>query len=451
MGLPLASLMALGITGQNENHAGDHTDAMKIQRPIGTYDLTPEETAVWSRIETTIRALFDQYNYGEIRTPIFEYTELFKRGVGESSDIVSKEMYTFEDRGGRSLTLRPEGTAGVVRAYLENGLAKKNPGVTKLWYFAPMFRYERKQKGRFRQHVQYGCEVLGSPGPDIDIELLVMLNQLYTTLGLVELDLKINSVGCPACRPIHRDRFVHYVQPMLGEFCEDCQRRFEVNPLRMFDCKSQDCQARLENAPKLNDHLCETCVAHFGSLKAGLDAFQIAYQVDTKLVRGLDYYTRTAFEMNYAPLGSQGVLVGGGRYDGLVEYLGGEPTPGIGFGAGMERLILILNETHKTISANTAIDLFVITMGDTANQAGTQLLRTLRQAGLRCDRDFTGKSFKKQIQMADKLGSRFVAILGDTEVEQRVLQIKNLATGEQQTLPWTDSLADVTTLLRSCT
>ena len=222
---------------------------MKIQRPIGTYDLIPEDAAVWSQIEIKIRDLFRRYNFGEIRTPIFEYTELFKRGVGESSDIVSKEMYTFMDRGDRSLTLRPEGTAAVVRAYLENGLAQNNPGVTKLWYYAPMFRYERKQKGRFRQHVQYGCEVLGSPGPDIDIELLVMLNELYTGLGLVELDLKINSVGCPACRPVHREKFVEFVRPSFEEFCEDCKRRFEINPLRMFDCKSQKCQTLLANAP----------------------------------------------------------------------------------------------------------------------------------------------------------------------------------------------------------
>lgn len=416
---------------------------MKIQRPIGTYDLTPEEAAVWSQIEVKIRDLFRRYNYGEIRTPIFEYTELFKRGVGESSDIVSKEMYTFMDRGDRSLTLRPEGTAAVVRAYVENGISQNNPGVTKLWYFAPMFRYERKQKGRFRQHVQYGCEVFGSPGPDIDVELLVMLNEFYMDFGLVELDLKINSVGCPECRPLHREKFVEFVRPSLEEFCDDCKRRFEVNPLRMFDCKSQKCQTLLANAPKLGDSLCEGCVTHFSRLREGLDAFNIPYQVDPNLVRGLDYYTRTAFEMSYAPLGSQGVLVGGGRYDGLTEYLGGQPTPGIGFGAGMERLVLILQETKKMMAAIGSVDVFVAYMGERADKESFKLLKSLRKAGLRCDRDFTGKSFRKQMQMADKLGCRFTAVLGDDEIDKKTLQIKNLSTGEQRSLPWDETLEDV--------
>ncbi|MCP4712176.1 MAG: histidine--tRNA ligase, partial [Planctomycetes bacterium] len=222
---------------------------MKLQRPIGTYDLTPEETSVWIILENRIRNMFHRYNYGEIRTPVFEYTELFQRGVGEASDIVAKEMYTFKDRGDRSLTLRPEGTAGVVRAFIENGLEKKTPGISKLFYLAPMFRYERKQRGRFRQHVQYGCEVFGADGPNIDVELLVMLNQFYQELGLIELDLKINSVGCNDCRPGHRDEFVAWAKPYLTDFCEDCQRRFGANPLRMFDCKVAQCQKIMQHAP----------------------------------------------------------------------------------------------------------------------------------------------------------------------------------------------------------
>ncbi len=425
-----------------------HENSMKIQRPIGTYDLTPEEAAVWSMLEDRIRAWFRSYNYGEIRTPIFEYTDLFKRGVGEASDIVAKEMYTFEDRGGRSLTLRPEGTASVVRAYIENGLAQKSPGVTKLFYLAPMFRYERKQKGRFRQHVQYGCEVFGAPGPDIDVEILVMLNQFYSGLGLSELDLQINSVGCPKCRPPHREIFVQWATPLLDQFCADCHRRFEVNPLRMFDCKEEKCQEWLKDAPLLRHHLCGECEPHFAALREGLEAFGIRYVENPKLVRGLDYYTRTAFEMSYAPLGSQGVLMGGGRYDGLTEYLDGPPTPGIGFGAGMERLMLILKETGKEPAVPAGLDLFVVTMGERAAREGGKLLLALRRDGFRCDRDYTGKSLRKQFQAADKLGARYAAVIGDNEIEKQILVLKDLKQGTQQEIPWTDGWEELKTVLR---
>ena len=411
---------------------------MKIQRPIGTYDVTPDEAAIWSQLETRIRNMFSCYNYGEIRTPVFEYTELFQRGVGEASDIVAKEMYTFLDRGDRSLTLRPEGTAGVVRAYIENGLEKKSPGVAKLFYIAPMFRYERKQRGRFRQHVQYGCEIFGSQGPSIDIELLVMLNQFYQSLGLTELDLKINSVGCAVCRPRHRDEFVAWAKPYLAEFCEDCLRRYEVNPLRMFDCKVERCQEILQQAPILLNHLCDTCKPHFEQLQQGLDHHTIRYQVEPKLVRGLDYYTRTAFEMSYAPLGSQGVLMGGGRYDGLVEYHVRSATSGIGFGAGIERLIMILQETGKQIPTDSGIDLFVVVLGERAIPYARDLLLQVRSRGWRCDQDFTGKSLKKQFQMADKVGAKYVAMIGDNEIDQNSFVLKNLQDGSQKTVPWGD-------------
>ncbi len=416
---------------------------MKLQRPIGTYDLTPEETSVWIILENRIRDMFHRYNYGEIRTPMFEYTELFQRGVGEASDIVAKEMYTFKDRGDRSLTLRPEGTAGVVRAFIENGLEKKSPGISKLFYLAPMFRYERKQRGRFRQHVQYGCEVFGADGPNIDVELLVMLNQFYQELGLIELDLIINSVGCNVCRPGHRDEFVAWAKPYLKDFCEDCQRRFGANPLRMFDCKEEQCQKILQHAPKLIDYLCDSCQPHFEELRAGLDRHGITYEVDPKLVRGLDYYTKTAFEMSYAPLGSQGVLMGGGRYDGLTKYLGGSNTPGIGFGAGLERLIMILQETGKGIEPDTGMDLFAVSMGDRAKIEIEGLLLKARALGLRCDRDFTGKSVKKQFLAANKLGARFAVVIGDDEIDKKIILLKNLVEGSQQEIPWTDDLSEL--------
>lgn len=415
----------------------------KIQKPVGTYDVTPAEAAVWSRLEEAVRSMFAACRYGEIRTPVFEYTELFQRGVGESTDIVNKEMYTFEDRGGRSLTLRPEGTAAAVRAYLENGMAKQSPGAVKLWYIAPMFRYERKQKGRFRQHVQYGCEVLGSPGPDIDIEILVMLNRFYRSLGLTELNLKINSVGTAGCRAAHRQTFAAFVKPKLGEFCGDCLHRFETNPLRMFDCKNERCQDLLEGAPYLLDSLSPEAAGHFERVRRGLDGFGIEYEIDPKLVRGLDYYTKTAFEMSYAPLGSQGVLMGGGRYDGLVEYLGGPPTPGIGFGAGMERLILILRETGKLAEFGDEMDVFVATLGERAEEESLRVLTALRDAGLRCDRDYTGKSLKKQLQAASKLGSRYAVIIGDDDIAKRTLILKDMNTGVQSEIAWDADLSEL--------
>lgn len=425
---------------------------MKIQRPIGTYDINPDEAVLWQLLEHRIRNLFERYNYGEIRTPMFEYTELFQRGVGESSDIVAKEMYTFEDRGGRSLTLRPEGTAAVVRAFLENGLANKMPGVGKLWYFAPMFRYERKQKGRFRQHVQYGCEVFGAPGPDIDIEMLVMLHHFYQSLGLHELQLSINTVGTPACRPQYREKLLAYCQPYLdaGEFCEDCRRRAQTNPLRMFDCKVERDQAILAEAPRLLDNLDDESREHFDQLRRGLDAFNIPYHVEPRLVRGLDYYTKTAFEMSYAPLGSQGVLMGGGRYDGLAEYLGGPPTPGIGFGAGMERLLLILKETGKieNLTQPAGLDCFFVILGEAAELPAMQLLMKLREAGLRCDRDYTGKSLRKQMQLATKHNARYCLIIGEDEANQGTLQLKDLSTGEQQQVPWNDPPEELLGILR---
>ncbi len=418
-------------------------ETMKIQRPIGTYDLLPEDAALWQALESRIREMFRVYNYGEIRTPMFEYTELFARGVGESSDIVSKEMYTFIDRGDRSLTLRPEGTAGVVRALIENGLIQKTPGAVKLWYFAQMFRYERKQKGRFRQHVQYGCEVFGAPGPDIDLELLLMLHRFYQSLGLDELGLKINSVGAPACRAPYREALLAYMKPYMADMCGDCNRRAETNPMRMFDCKNETCQNTLQDAPKLIENLDEDSKSHFDALCAGLDEYGVPYQIDPKLVRGLDYYTKTAFEMSYAPLGSQGVLMGGGRYDGLVEQLGGPATPGIGFGAGMERLVLILKETGKEIELTSGIDAYIVAMGEPASLKAHQVMLNLRQSGVRCERDLTGKSFRKQFQTADKLGARFAVVIGDNELDAGKVVLKNLKEGTQEELPWSEPFTEL--------
>lgn len=423
---------------------------MKLQKPIGTYDLLPDDARLWQALEARIREMFRVYNYGEIRTPMFEYTELFARGVGESSDIVSKEMYTFKDRGDRSLTLRPEGTAGVVRAYIENGLAQKTPGAAKLWYFAQMFRYERKQKGRYRQHVQYGCEVFGAPGPDIDLELLLMLHRFYQSLGLDELNLKINSVGTPACRAPYRDKLLDYMKPYMAEMCSDCNRRAETNPMRMFDCKNESCQAILKDAPKLIDNLDDGSKTHFEALCAGLDEYKVPYQVEPKLVRGLDYYTKTAFEMSYAPLGSQGVLMGGGRYDGLVKQLSGPETPGIGFGAGMERLVLILKETGKNIALTSGLDAFIIAMGERASIKAHEVMLSLRADGVQCERDLTGKSFRKQFQAADKMGARFAVVIGDNELDAGKVVLKNLKEGTQEELPWSENFIELKNAIASC-
>jgi histidyl-tRNA synthetase len=408
----------------------------KYKAPPGTHDVYPgatkweDNSAKWSELESAFRELCCLYGYGEIRTPIFEPTELFTRAVGEGTDIVGKEMYTFRDRGDRSMTLRPEGTAPAIRAYLENGLYAEG-GISKLYYIGPIFRYERNQKGRYRQHSQCGIEALGSEEPDLDAEVIQFALAFYEKIGIDRLDLKINSVGCQQCRPHYRDALVEFARPIYDQMSADNQRRFDENPLRMLDSKDLNDQELLKNAPNLIDFLCEDCAAHFVAVRHILDRLNVRWLLEPRLVRGFDYYTKTAFEVQSPDLGAQSTLCGGGRYDGLVQELGGPSTPGIGFGLGIERALIALQALSPGEAARGKLDSFIVTLGDRARGERAVLLSTLRQRAISVDTDYSGKSMKAQMRAADRSGARFALIIGDNELDRSTVQVKDLATSEQ--------------------
>ena len=399
--------------------------------PRGTKDILPEVSGYWHYVEQTVREVCRLYAYQEIRTPIFEHTELFLRGIGETTDIVEKEMYTFNDRKGRSITLRPENTAAVVRAYLENKLyAEAQP--TKLFYIGPMFRYDKPQAGRFRQFHQFGIEAIGSKGPAIDAEIIMLAVQFLRRLGLQDLTLYLNSVGCPECRPIYRTKLQDFLQDKRAELCHDCQSRFERNPMRILDCKHETCTKLSQDAPHMADCLCDECNSHFEQLKTLLTAAEIDYKLNPRLVRGLDYYTKTAFEIQYAPLGAQSAVCGGGRYDGLIAECGGQPTPGIGFAIGLERVMLALEKQALLPEINGNIDVFVAPLGIQAQGIAFKLLCKLRQAGIVADMDFMDRGLKAQMKHANKNQARFAAIIGEDEAVQNKIMLKNMLTGDQQ-------------------
>ncbi|AZR73087.1 histidine--tRNA ligase [Anoxybacter fermentans] len=403
---------------------------MSVKAPRGVNDILPPDSFKWQYIRRKAEEIFELYNYEEIILPIFEHTELFQRGIGETTDIVEKEMYTFEDKGGRSITLRPEGTASVMRAYLEHKIYGQSQP-TKYFYFGPMFRYERPQAGRFRQFYQIGVEVLGVDNPAVDVEVILVGFQILDTLGLKDCKLYINSVGCPECRSAYREALKDYFKPHLEKLCSDCQRRFERNPMRMLDCKNEDCKRHMEKAPVILDYLCEDCASDFDKVKSYLDLVQIPYEVDPGLVRGLDYYTKTAFEVKYSKLGAQDTLFAGGRYDGLGEEIGGKRVPGIGFAMGMERLILALKYQNVELPINRNIDLFITTIGSKAEKEAFKYLNQLRRAGLKAAMDYMGRSVKGQMKMADRLNARYSIILGDEELDKGSATIRNMETGEQ--------------------
>jgi len=408
-------------------------------------DILPEQTPAWRYLEGTLVSLLDGYGYKEIRLPIVEYTELFARGIGEGTDVVDKEMYTFLDRNEESLTLRPEGTAGCVRAVLEHGLSGGGQ-VQKLWYAGPMFRYEKPQKGRYRQFHQVGVEAFNLPGPDVDAELIVLTWRLWKKLGLADaVTLQLNSLGSSEARAAYRDALVAYLQQRFDQLDEDSQRRLTTNPLRILDSKNEATQAVLVGAPTLGDYLDEESRLHFDGVKARLDAAGIRYQINHKLVRGLDYYNRTVFEWVTDKLGSQGTVCAGGRYDGLVAQLGGKATPGVGFAMGVERLVLLL-ETLELLPAelNRAADVYVCAFGEAAELAALTLVERLRDElpGLRLLLNSGGGSFKSQFKKADKSGARYALILGDDELAGRVVGCKPLRDdSEQQSVAW-DALAE---------
>ncbi|HHM5600621.1 TPA: histidine--tRNA ligase [Pseudomonas aeruginosa] len=411
-----------------------------LQAIRGMNDILPEQTPAWRYLERTFAGLLDGYGYSEIRLPILEFTELFARGIGEGTDVVDKEMYTFLDRNGESLTMRPEGTAGCVRAVLEHGLSGGGQ-VQKLWYTGPMFRYEKPQKGRYRQFHQIGVEVFNLPGPDIDAELIILTWRLWQKLGMADaVTLQLNTLGSSEARARYREALVAYLQERFEQLDEDSQRRMTTNPLRILDSKVESTQALLVGAPTLHDYLDEESIAHFESLKARLDAVGLRYEINQKLVRGLDYYCRTAFEWVTDKLGAQGTVCGGGRYDGLVSQFGGKPTPGVGFAMGVERLVLLL-ETLGVIPAelNRPADLYVCAFGEPAELAALTLAEQLRSAipGIRLLVNAGAGSFKSQFKKADKSGARFALILGEDEVANRVVGFKPLRDeGEQQSIAW---------------
>lgn len=404
-----------------------------IRIPRGTQDILPEQTKNWQYVEKQLHELCRLYRYDEIRTPIFEHTELFQRGVGDSTDIVQKEMYTFKDRGDRSLTLRPEGTAPVVRAFVENKLYGLPDQPVKLYYLGPIFRYERPQTGRTRQFVQFGVEALGSEDPAIDAEVIALAFRCYKQFGLKKLNVLLNSLGDAEDRRQYREALVAHFRPKIGEFCLDCQKRLETNPLRILDCKVDRNHEWMAKAPSILDTLSAASQSHFAKVKKYLDDFGIPYTVDFRLVRGLDYYTHTCFEIiSEADVGANSTLCGGGRYNGLVEELDGPPTPGVGFALSLERLFVALESEGIKLPAQKALDCYVVAIGEEAGQQAAFLLEQLRAAGVSCDKDYMNKKVKGQFKQADRLSARYVAIVGEEELKSDKVTVKHLATGEQR-------------------
>ena len=397
----------------------------------GMYDILPEEIPWWRLAEEAVREMARRYNYREIRVPLVEHTELFTRGVGEATDIVTKEMYTFEDRGERSLTLRPEGTASVARAYLTHGWQTSDP-FQKLFYLGPMFRYEKPQKGRNRQFHQYGIEVLGSLDPSVDAEVIAFAWSLMEILGLGGLRLRLNSIGCAADRERYREILRQHFTPAIDRMCVDCRRRLDANPLRILDCKEDRCQPFIGAAPGSADHLCPECAEHFAAVQGWLNQLRLAYDIDPRLVRGLDYYTRTVFELTSSDLGAQDTLIGGGRYDGLVEMLGGPPTPGIGFAGGFERLVLVLQQRQPDAMETERLDLFLATLGEEGRQAGMKLATDLRALGISVDVDHRARGLRKQMTQANQLRARHLLVLGEEEACAGRGKLKDMDSGEER-------------------
>lgn len=404
---------------------------MDFRKPTGTQDIAPGTVERWQYLEQKARDLCRRFGYDEIRTPIFEQTELFRRGVGETTDVVEKEMYTFEDKGKRSMTLRPEGTAGVVRAYLENKMYGE-PDIAKLFYIGPMFRYERPQAGRYRQLHQFGAEAFGSNDPAIDAEIIALGYLFYTELGIQGVTLELNSVGNPASREAYRERLLEFLNPLRSDLCQDCQSRIDRNPLRVLDCKVD--QEKFAAAPSILDSLDEECTAHFASVQRYLTAMDIPFSINHRMVRGLDYYTHTAFEYKAAGIGAIDTIGGGGRYNGLVEQVGGPEQPGIGFGIGLERTLLILEHQKIDLPVKRSLDVYLVTMGEAASQKAVELVYEWRRAGLSVDQDYQDRKIRTQMRSAVRSGAQYAAILGEDELANGELTLKNLQTEDQVTI-----------------
>lgn len=400
-----------------------------INIPKGTKDVLPFESYKWHYVENTVKKIASDYCLNEIRTPVFEHTELFLRGVGETTDVVNKEMYTFLDKGERSITLKPEGTAGVARSFIENGLFNGAMPL-KTYYISPVFRYENPQKGRLREHHQFGVEIYGGSGADVDAEVIKLAHSVLTALGL-KVKLHINSMGCKECRKKYNEALRAYFADKLDKLCATCRERYVKNPLRILDCKSEECKALCVDAPKITDYLCDDCSAHFKKLKKFLEIADIEYEVDPYIVRGLDYYTKTVFEFVTTALGSQGTVCGGGRYDDLIAQLGGEPTCGVGFGMGIERVLMLMEAQGVEIPKEDPVKIFIATMGEAAYEKAFGVVCALRDKGVKAELEHAGRGIKAQFKYADKIGAEYVATIGENELAGGVCRVKKMSDGSQ--------------------
>lgn len=407
--------------------------AESIKGPRGVRDILPDESWKWAYVLGRARETAARFNYREVQLPIFEHTELFSRGVGDTTDIVEKEMYTFTDKGDRSITLRPEMTAGMMRSYVEHRLGVPGGNPAKLWGAGPMFRYERPQKGRYRQFWQLDYEEIGSESPLVDVEVIMTAIELFRDLGMKNLEVVINSVGCPKCRPVYRERLIEYLKKHYDELCDTCKSRLERNPLRVLDCKED--HEIVAGAPDIFDSLCDECAEHFKAVTDGLTRLGITYSIDKTLVRGLDYYTKTAFEVKSGDLGAQSAVCGGGRYDNLSEAIGGPHVPSVGFAAGLDRVVLVMGEQGCSFGAEPALDAYIVCPDPTARAAAMELLYTLRRAGLKVDMDYAGRGMKSQMKTAVASGARAACILGGNEVSRGVVALRDLSKAQQEEVP----------------
>ena len=421
---------------------------MKLQKPKGTQDILPQESAKWQYVEGFARETFKKYNYAEIRTPIFEHYEVISRSVGDTTDIVTKEMYDFYDKGDRHITLRPEGTAPVVRSYVENKLfAPEVQKPSKVYYIGPMFRYERPQAGRLRQFHQIGVECFGSSNPATDVETIAMADQFFKEIGIENVVLHLNTLGSTASRTAYRQALIDYLLPMKDQLSKDSQRRLEENPLRVLDSKEKEDKQAVENAPSILDYLDEESQAHFDAVRAMLDGLGIAYVIDTNMVRGLDYYNHTIFEFVTEVDGNELTVCAGGRYDGLVEYFGGPATPGFGFGMGLERLLLILDKQGVELPVEASLDVYVAVLGSEAEVASLELVQALRRQGFIAERDYLGRKLKAQFKSADVFGAKTIIALGGSEVESGQITVKNNQTRQEVITSIEDVKNDFQTIL----
>ncbi len=410
-----------------------------INIPKGTKDVLPENSYKWQYVESVARETAKLFNVKELRTPTFEHTELFQRGVGDTTDIVTKEMYTFKDKGDRSITLKPEGTAGAVRAFIENGLIG-GAMPTKMYYITPAFRYERPQAGRLREFHQFGVEIFGAKGAQTDAEAILIADTLLKKLG-IQVRLYINSIGCPTCRKKYNDALKAFFAPHLDTLCYDCKTRYEKNPLRLLDCKEEGCKKVNATAPKMLDYLCEECHEHFENVKTHLNNAGVAYEIDSRIVRGLDYYTRTVFEFVSTSIGAQGTVCAGGRYDGLIAELGGNPTPAVGFAAGIERLLIVMEQSGVEIPEDNAPTVYIAGMDEACRDKAFALATKLRVAGVKAEIDHMERSVKAQFKYADKIGAKYVAVIGGNELVEGKANVKEMSTGNSESVAFDDMSA----------